>query len=112
MYSATFIFASKQFDEEFQRLDATIAEAARAVPGYLGEETWENKTTGLVSNVYYWESLEALQQLMTHPAHLEAKAKQAKWLNGYQVVVSKVLRSYGDSMLNHPARGFKAASVG
>lgn len=111
MYTASFIFASKQFDKEFHRLDASIAEAAKAIPGYLGEETWENKTTGLVSNVYYWESLEALQQLMQHPSHLEAKAKQAKWLNGYQVVVSQVLRSYGDSTLNHPALGFKADSL-
>jgi heme-degrading monooxygenase HmoA len=106
MFSATFIFASKQFDEEFHRLDAAIAAAAKAIPGYLGEESWENPSTGLVSNVYYWESLEALQQLMTHPKHLEAKSKQAKWLNGYQVIISQVLRSYGDSSLDHPARGF------
>ncbi len=111
MYSASSIFASKQFDEEFHRLDASIAEAAKAIPGNLGEETWVNKITGLVSNAYYWESLEALQQLMKHPSHLEAKAKQAKWLNGYQVVVSQVLRSYGDSTLNHPAQGFKADSL-
>ena len=37
---------------------------------------------------------------MRHPAHLEAKSKQSKWLNGYQVVVSQVLRVYGDSKLN------------
>lgn len=33
---------------------------ARSTPGYLGEESWENTATGLISNVYYWESLEAL----------------------------------------------------
>jgi hypothetical protein len=33
-------------------------------------ESWENTKTGLVSNVYYWESLEALEQLMRHPAHI------------------------------------------
>ena len=111
MYSATFIFTSKHFDEEFHRLDGAIAEAAKAIPGYLGEESWENTSTGLVSNVYYWDSLEALQQLMKHPKHLEAKAKQAQWLNGYQVIVSQVLRSYGDSQLDHPARGFKPDSA-
>jgi heme-degrading monooxygenase HmoA len=108
MYSATFILASKVFDEEFHRLDAAIAQAAKAIPGYLGEETWENPGTGLVSNVYYWDSLDALQQLMKHPTHLEAKAKQAQWLNGYQVIVSQVLRSYGDGKLAHPAKGFQA----
>ena len=99
MYSSTFIFAKGEWDEEFYRLDERIAAAAQATPGYLGEESWENASTGLVSNVYYWESLEALQALMQHPTHLEAKSKQAQWLAGYQVVVAQVLRVYGDSKL-------------
>jgi len=99
MFLSTFIFAKNQFDDEFHRLDQAIAEAARDIPGYLGEETWENNSTGLVSNVYYWESLEALKALMKHPTHLEAKAKQGQWLNGYQVVIAEVLRVYGDSKL-------------
>ena len=97
IYSSTFIFARKQFDAEFHRLDETIARAAKDTPGYLGEESWENPATGLVSNVYYWSSLGALQALMTHPAHLEAKAAQANWLAGYRVVIAKVMRAYGDS---------------
>jgi len=99
MYSSTFIFAKGDWDEEFHRLDAQIAAAAKSIPGYLGEEAWENTATGLVSNVYYWQSLEALQALMQHPAHLEAKVKQAQWLSGYQVVIAQVLRVYGDSKL-------------
>jgi len=102
LYSSTFIFAKKQFDEEFHRLDAAIAEAAKSMPGYLGEESWENTASGVVSNVYYWESLEALQGLMQHPTHLQAKASQSNWLNGYQVVISQVLRTYGDAKLAHP----------
>lgn len=102
MYSSTFIFAKRQFDDEFHRLDMAIAEAARSMPGYLGEESWENATTGLVSNVYYWKSLEALQGLMQHPTHLQAKADQARWLDGYQVVIAQVLRTYGDAKLAHP----------
>ncbi len=97
MYSSTFIFAKKQFDEAFHRLDEEIAAMAKALPGYLGEETWENPATGLVSNVYYWSSLEALQQLMQHPRHQEAKAAQHRWLAGYQVVISQVIRTYGDA---------------
>jgi heme-degrading monooxygenase HmoA len=99
MYSSTFIFAKGTWDEEFYRLDEQIAVVARATPGYLGEESWENTSTGLVSNIYYWDSLEALQTLMHHPAHLEAKSKQANWLCGYQVVISHVLRTYGDAKL-------------
>jgi heme-degrading monooxygenase HmoA len=95
IYSATFIFAKKQFDDEFHRLDETIAAAAKGMSGYLGEETWENPATGLVSNVYYWSSLEALQALMSHPAHLQAKASHAHWLAGYRVVIAQVLRAYG-----------------
>ena len=108
-YSATFIFARKQFDDEFHRLDQTIAAAARAMPGYLGEEAWENPATGLVSNVYYWSSLEALQGLMSHPAHLQAKASQASWLAGYRVVIAQVVRAYGDGDLGGGVVMFDAA---
>jgi len=101
MYSATFIFAKKQFDDEFHRLDQAIAEAAKSLPGYLGEETWENAGNGLVSNVYYWDSLDSLQALIHHPVHRQAKAAQANWLDGYKVVVSEVLRTDGDSRIDH-----------
>jgi heme-degrading monooxygenase HmoA len=100
MFSSTFIFGKRQYDDEFHRLDQEIAEAARATPGYLGEESWENAATGLISNVYYWESLEALQALIKHPRHLEAKSRQENWLAGYQVVISQVLRIYGDAKLD------------
>jgi heme-degrading monooxygenase HmoA len=99
VFSSTFIFAKKQYDDEFHALDAVIADVAKNTPGYLGEENWENNSTGQVSNVYYWDSLEALQQLMKHPSHLEAKQKQANWLNGYRVEISEVIRTYGDSLL-------------
>lgn len=111
MYSSTFIFATRQFDAAFHHLDQAIAKAARELPGYLGEEAWENPATGRASNVYYWESLEALQALMRHPLHLEAKAAQANWLDGYQVIIAKVLRTYGDGKLNHPARGPRRPSI-
>lgn len=99
MYSATFIFAKRQFDDEFHALDAVIATAAKALPGYLGEESWENRETGLVSNVYYWESLHALQALMQHPAHLRAKAQHGRWLESYRVVIAEVQREYGVARL-------------
>ena len=106
MYSATFIFNKKQFDEEFYRLDQAIAEIAKRTVGYIGEEAWVNAETGHVSNVYYWESMEGLQELVNHPQHLKAKAAQSKWLNGYQVVISQVLRVYGDDAIPHPTDSF------
>lgn len=102
MYTSTFTFAKGDYDAEFFALDERIAEVARAIPGYLGEEAWENATTGLISNVYCWNSMEALQQLMGHPAHREAKQAQARWLKGYQVVIAQVVRSYGDGGIAHP----------
>jgi heme-degrading monooxygenase HmoA len=102
MYTSTFTFAKREFDDDFHALDQAIAELARAIPGYLGEESWENPATGLMSNVYYWESLESLQALMAHPAHLAAKQRQARWLRGYQVVIAQVIGSYGDQGIAHP----------
>ena len=102
MYTSTFTFGIRGFDAAFHALDQTIAEVARAIPGYLGEEAWESPATGLVSNVYYWETLESLQQLMQHPAHTAAKQRQAEWLNGYHVVIAQVIGSYGDAGIVHP----------
>lgn len=109
-YTSTFTFAAGQFDDEFHALDKVIADTAKSLPGYLGEEAWENTTTGLISNVYYWESLEALQALMQHPAHVEAKAKQARWLKGYHIVVAEVTMSYGDGGIGHPLQSGSVAS--
>ena len=102
MYSSTFTFAKGQYDEEFYALDNAIAEVAKSIPGYLGEEAWENPQTGLIANVYYWESMEALQTLMKHPSHIEAKQRQAQWLNGYQIVIAQVIKTYGDDGIPHP----------
>jgi heme-degrading monooxygenase HmoA len=112
MYTSTFTFAKREFDEQFQALDAAIAEVARSIPGYLGEESWEDLTHGLISNVYYWETLESLQALMKHPSHAAAKQRQQQWLAGYQVVIAKVLSSYGDGGIPHPLRGRKLPASG
>ena len=109
MYTSTFTFAKGQYDDEFHALDSVIAQVAKSIPGYLGEEAWENHETGLISNVYYWESMEALQALMKHPSHIQAKQNQARWLSGYQVVIAQVLGTYGDGGIAHPLSGKAAA---
>jgi heme-degrading monooxygenase HmoA len=110
MYSSTFIYTKKQFDDDFHRLDQAIADMAKAIPGYLGEESWENPQTGQVCNVYYWDSLESLQALTRNPEHLQAKAAQSRWLDGYQVVIAQVLRTYGDFKLGHPTSAATATA--
>ena len=102
MYTSTFTFAKGRYDDEFYALDHIIAEVAKSIPGYLGEEAWENQETVLISNVYYWESMEALQALMKHPAHTQAKQRQAQWINGYQIVIAQVISAYGDGGITHP----------
>ena len=102
MYTSTFSFAKRQYDDEFHALDGAIAAAARSIPGNLGEESWENASTGLISNVYYWETQAALQQLIEHPTHRLAKLKQERWLAGYQIVIAEVLAAYGDGKIAHP----------
>jgi len=102
MYTSTFTFAPGAFDDEFHALDEEIARIAKSIPGYLGEESWENPSTGLISNVYYWETLDALQELVKHPVHVTAKERQARWLNGYQVVIAQVIDCYGDGGISHP----------
>jgi heme-degrading monooxygenase HmoA len=104
MYTSTFTFAKGDYDADFFALDERIAAVARSIPGYLGEEAWENAASGLISNVYYWDSMEALQQLMSHRDHREAKQAQARWLKGYQVVIAQVMRSYGDGGIPHPLK--------
>lgn len=112
IYTSTFTFAMGTADAAFDALDRVIAEAAGATPGYLGEEAWESPATGLVSNVYYWESLEALHALMAHPAHVEAKRRQAQWLRGYQVVIAQVIGVYGDGGIAHPLADARLAAHG
>lgn len=105
MYTSTFTFAKREFDDEFTALDDVIAQVARSTPGYLGEESWENPSNGLVSNVYYWETMESLQSLMRHPAHLAAKQRRQQWLAGYHVVIAQVVGNYGDGGIIHPLAG-------
>jgi heme-degrading monooxygenase HmoA len=112
MYTATFTFAQREFDEAFHALDQVIAQTAKSIAGYLGEESWENPDTGLVCNVYYWDSLDALRQLIEHPAHLQAKQRQGQWLDGYQVTIAQVLRSYGDGGIVHPLSNIDGAPWG
>jgi len=95
VYTSTFIFHSKQYDDEFHRLNNEIAERARQIPGFLGEEAWENNQNGLHSEVYYWESLEALHELIGMDAHRQAKGAHDRWIGPYRVVIAEVISEYG-----------------
>ena len=65
-------------------------------PATLARRAGRTRARGLIGNVYYWDSLDALRQLIDHPAHLQAKQQQGQWLNGYQVTIAQVLKSLCD----------------
>lgn len=98
-YSSTFIFETKHLDVEFDRLNSEIAERARKIPGFLGEEAWHNAETGLHAEVYYWSSMDALQQLVSMDAHGVAKRRHGQWLGEYRVVIAEVRSVYGNPAL-------------
>ena len=101
MFSAAFIWEPGTYDEEFNKLNALIEAAAIAAPGYLGVEEWKSEDGKRRNATYYWESLEGLKALSSHPSHIEAKQKYAQWYNSYHVVISEIVRSYGDSAFSH-----------
>ena len=101
MYSASFIFKPGTYDDEFHRLNDLIDQAANATSGYLGAETWQSPDGSCLNAIYYWESLESLKEFAKNPHHLEAKKQYSRWYDGYHIVVSEIIRSYGDDTLPH-----------
>lgn len=101
MYSAAFIFKPGNYDDEFHRLNELIDQAANATEGYLGAETWHSQDGKVLNATYYWESLEALREFSLNSHHLEAKKQYSRWYDGYHIVVSEVIRSYGDETIPH-----------
>ncbi|MDN4615321.1 hypothetical protein P5G50_12775 [Leifsonia sp. F6_8S_P_1B] len=98
-YTSTFIFEIGDLDDDFHRLNDEIAERARAIDGFLGEEAWHNEETGLHAEVYYWADREALNQLVGMDTHRIAKVRNEEWLGAYRVVISEVRSVYGDPTL-------------
>jgi heme-degrading monooxygenase HmoA len=97
--SATFIFSLRELDERFHELNDEIAQRARAIPGFLGEEAWHDETSGLHSEVYYWETVDALRELIAMETHGIAKWLADKWIAEYRVVIAEVQSVYGSPSL-------------
>ena len=95
-FTTTFIFEAKTFDEEFHRLNDEIATRARSIPGFLGEESWHSASSDLHGEVYYWDSREAMMQLIGMDTHREAKSAHERWIGRYRVVIAQVEATYGD----------------
>lgn len=109
MYIAAFNFEAGTYDARFHELNALIDAAARATPGFIGAESWRSPDGRRANATYYWETLEALRGFSSHPTHVEAKREYRKWYRGYQIVISQVLRSYGDGAYPHFTPNERAA---
>jgi heme-degrading monooxygenase HmoA len=101
MIIASFIFEPGKYDEEFHRLNAIIDSVAKSLPGFLGTESWQSEDGRRRNASYFWDSLETLKTFSIHPSHLEAKRQYRKWYEGYHIVISEVVRSYGDGAFAH-----------
>lgn len=101
MYSVAFIFEPGHYDETFYELDMKIAAFAESMSGFIGKEVWQSEDGKRVNSTYYWRDEDSITAFARHPKHIEAKKQYSKWYTGYQVVISKVERSYGDGKINH-----------
>ncbi len=101
MLSAAFIWEPGTYDTEFNELNAIIDAAANSIPGFLGVEEWKAEDGKRRNATYYWDILESLKAISAHPKHIEAKQKYAQWYKGYHVVISELIKSYGDSAFTH-----------
>lgn len=104
MFSAQFIFKPGTYDDEFHRLDAEIEAYVATIDGYLGVERWVSPDQTTKNSIYYFETLDAVTELAKYPAHVEAKGQYQRWYDGYQIVISEVLRSYGDGAIEAIAK--------
>lgn len=100
MYIAAFIYTPGQQDAEFTRLSALIDEIANGLPGFVGAESWRSVDGLKINASYYWRDQDSLRAFATHPTHLEAKRQYRKWYAGFQVIISRVERSYGDGSMS------------
>jgi heme-degrading monooxygenase HmoA len=99
MICVQFIFTPGEYDDEFHRLDGVIEAFARSLPGFVRIETWQSADGLTINATYYFTDREALGELSRFPQHLEAKGQVARWYDGYRIVVSEVVTTYGDGRL-------------
>ena len=110
MFSAAFIWEPGTYDSEFNELNAIVEAAAKASPGFIGVEEWASDDGKRRNATYYWESMAGIKSLASDPNHIAAKKKYSKWYNGYHVVISEVIKSYGDSAFQHFTPNDKGAA--
>jgi heme-degrading monooxygenase HmoA len=71
------------------------------IPGFIGMESYTDNTSGRIINNYYWQSRAAMESLMTHVAHAQAKLQSSQWISGYQTIIAEIESSHNMN-LSHP----------
>ena len=98
MICVQFIFKPGTYDDEFHRLDGVIDAYARGLPGFDHVELWTGDGD-LVNAMYYFADQQSVAALARFPQHREAKGQVQRWYDGYRIVVTEVITTYGDGRL-------------
>lgn len=107
MFAAQFIFKPGTYDDEFYALDNAIEEYVQTLPGFLGVEKWSDENAVVKNHIYYFADKETLTTFARFPEHLTAKGGVQRWYDGYEVVISEVVASYGDGKIPSIASSVK-----
>ena len=102
IYSAMFVFSVHSVDDEFESLNNEINAIAEKNKGYLGKEYWQNSNNQQEAVIYYWKSLEGLNKFAFNSTHLKAKKSYKRWYVGYRIIISKIVKIYGDGSIPKP----------
>ena len=62
---------------------------------------YENRSCSMIELSFLPTQISEDPMFSVHPTHQEAKRQYARWYKGYYIVVSEVIRSYGDDNFPH-----------
>lgn len=105
IYTATFIIKPKEYNDQFHALNDEIDEIALNSPGFLYKEKWVSEDGKKENIVYYWESLEAINEFSKNPVHKVAKSRFKEWYHGYKVLISEVIHTSEQGEMDPPLPG-------
>jgi len=103
MIATQFIFEPGEYDDEFHRLDDSIDNDAKTIPGFLGTDRWVSADGLTINAIYYFDDMSALTKLGRFDDHRTAKREVDRWYKGYRVIVTEVTATYGN--MPHIASG-------
>ena len=103
MIATQFIFEPGEYDDEFHRLDDSIDNDAKTIPGFLGTDRWVSADGLTINAIYYFDDMSALTKLGRFDNHRTAKREVDRWYKGYRVIVTEVTATYGN--MPHIASG-------